>query len=68
MDWTNWLGGRGAGIGAVAGLVFGLLVILLGFWQTLFIFVCAGCGYWLGRQADVYGSLRRFFEAFFRRR
>ncbi|MDB4897934.1 MAG: hypothetical protein JWN15_4196 [Firmicutes bacterium] len=39
-------------LGGLGGLVFALLVIRFGFLWTLFILVCCGLGYWIGKQLD----------------
>ncbi len=39
-------------LGGLGGLVFALLVIRYGLLWTLFILVCSGTGYWLGKRLD----------------
>jgi uncharacterized membrane protein len=39
-------------IGGLGGLVFALLVIRFGFLWTLFILLCSGTGYWIGKRLD----------------
>lgn len=39
-------------IGGLGGLVFALLVIRFGPWWTLFIILCGGLGYWVGKRLD----------------
>lgn len=39
-------------IGGLAGLVGALLVIRFGFFWTLFILLCSGLGYWVGKRLD----------------
>lgn len=56
MDW-EWLREvallhRHKVIGGLGGLVLALLVIRFGFWWTLFILVCSGTGYWIGKRLD----------------
>lgn len=38
--------------GSLGGLVFALLVIRFGFSWTVFILLCAGTGYWVGKRLD----------------
>lgn len=38
-------------LGALGGLVFALLVVRFGWW-ALFILVCSGLGYWVGKRLD----------------
>lgn len=53
-------------VGALAGLVFGLMVYNLGLLWTLFIVLCAGAGLWLGRRLDDDpGSLATLLERIF---
>ena len=39
-------------LGGLIGLIFALLVIRFGPWWTLFILVCCGTGYWVGKRLD----------------
>lgn len=39
-------------LGALSGLVLALLVIRFGPWWTLFIVLCTGAGYWIGKRID----------------
>lgn len=39
-------------LGLLLGLVFALLVIHFGILRTLFIVLCAGTGYWIGKRLD----------------
>ena len=41
---------QSAWIGALIGLVLGLFLILFGFWETLFILILAGAGYYIGKK------------------
>lgn len=43
---------RGKVLGVVFGLVVGLLIILFGFWKSLFVIFCIIIGYLLGRRFD----------------
>ena len=47
---------RGKLIGGVAGLIFAVLVLLLGFWKSLFIALCVGVGVYLGSLGDGKGE------------
>jgi len=38
--------------GSLGGLVFALLVIRFGIVWTLFILLCSGIGYWIGKRLD----------------
>jgi uncharacterized membrane protein len=37
-------------VGAAAGLVLGLLLVIFGFWKTLFILALTALGYYLGHR------------------
>ena len=39
-------------LGALGGLVFALLIIRVGLLWTLFILLCTGIGYWVGKRLD----------------
>lgn len=54
MEWLRDLAQhhRNKIIGGLIGLVFALLVIRFGFFWTLFILLCCGTGYWVGKRLD----------------
>ncbi|NLJ41667.1 MAG: DUF2273 domain-containing protein [Clostridiales bacterium] len=43
---------KGKTIGVLVGFLFGLIVILIGFWKTLFLTLCILIGYLLGGMTD----------------
>lgn len=43
-------GGKLAGI--AIGFIFGVLVLFFGFFQTLFVCICAGAGFVVGKRID----------------
>lgn len=45
-------GHRGAAIGVLLGLLVALLLIIFGFWKTIFIGICILIGYVIGRCYD----------------
>ncbi|WP_425807688.1 DUF2273 domain-containing protein [Desulfitobacterium sp. Sab5] len=53
-------------IGTSLGFFLGLLVVLLGFWKTLVVFVFVGIGFALGKRQDdhkkLFDWLNRFFD------
>lgn len=56
MDW-EWLRDlaqhhRHKVIGGLGGFVFALLMIRFGFFWTVFILLCCGIGYWVGKRLD----------------
>lgn len=52
-------------LGALSGLVFALLVVWLGLLWALFIVLCTGAGYWVGKRLDeAPESVAEFLERF----
>lgn len=47
-----WLHHRGKLLGALAGLLFALLIMWAGWLWTLFIFGCTLVGYFVGKRMD----------------
>ncbi len=52
-------------IGLLAGLILGLIVVLLGFWRTLIIMLFAGAGFYLGKRRDEHKDFSQFLQTFF---
>ena len=65
--YTLWHNHRGKLIGVVLGLVFGIMVVAFGFWQTLFIFICVFTGFFIGKKLDSKGNIGESFRQFFSR-
>jgi len=59
---------RGKFFGVLIGLLFALLVILIGFLQTIFIACCVFIGYIIGKRIDESENLREVMERIFRER
>ncbi|NPV28538.1 MAG: DUF2273 domain-containing protein [Firmicutes bacterium] len=59
---------RGKVLGVVLGLAVGLLIILFGFWKTVFVLLCVLIGYFLGRRFDEGGGPGEWWERIFRER
>lgn len=59
---------RGKLFGILFGLLFSILVITLGFLQTIFIACCIYVGYIIGKRVDDNESLKEVMEKFFRDR
>lgn len=57
---------RGKLFGILLGLTFGIMVISLGFLQTVFIGACIYIGYIIGKRVDDNESLREVMERIFR--
>ena len=43
---------RGKTIGVLLGLLESILFVTFGFWRTVFIAICIGIGYLIGKQLD----------------
>lgn len=54
-------------IGAIAGGVFGLLVIIAGFWRALAFAIFVAIGFMLGRYVDDHEGLKAVIARRFRR-
>lgn len=50
---------KGKIIGVIIGLLFGILVLTVGFWKSLFILVCIAIGLWIGGSFD---NREKFFK------
>lgn len=56
---------RGKAIGIGIGLIFGLLAVMIGLLKTLFVAICVGAGYVLGKRADEKGDLHKIIDRLF---
>lgn len=59
---------RGKLFGIALGLTFGLLVIFVGFLQTVFIACCIFIGYIIGKRIDDNESFREVMDHIFKER
>ena len=55
--WEKWfqfllVEHRGKTIGVLLGLLASILFVTFGFWRTVFIAICIGIGYLIGKQLD----------------
>jgi uncharacterized membrane protein len=53
---------RGAVIGIGLGLIVGILILAVGFFQTLFLAVCAGIGAFFGTNTRVKKRLKEILD------
>ncbi len=53
---------KGRTIGIICGLLFGLLVLLLGFWRVIFVALCILLGYWIGSFRDRKENFHAFLD------
>lgn len=56
---------RGKVLGAIIGLMFGLLVAVFNFWKAIFIALCAVAGYHIGKKFDHKGNFKDFWDRIF---
>lgn len=63
-----WENHRGKVLGVIIGLLFGVLVLALGFWRLLFISLCILVGYLIGTMADERYDFRGMFQRIIKRR
>jgi uncharacterized membrane protein len=52
MIWELLWEHKGKLTGVAAGLFFGIIYLLVGFWDTLVFVVFVGTGYYIGRKLD----------------
>ena len=48
----QWEHHRGRTAGLLVGTLFGVLVLLFGFWHIVFVLLCAAVGMYIGLQAE----------------
>ena len=68
----QWQSHRGRTAGFLLGTLFGVCVLLFGFWSTLFVILCAGIGMYIGLRVERVGSWSELLDTsalsrFFRR-
>lgn len=63
-----WEKHRGKIFGLLAGLLFGLLVLTLGFWRTLLVGLFMAAGFVIGKRIDEKGDWRELYQDLFRRK
>jgi uncharacterized membrane protein len=57
-----WKNSRWRVIGVVAGLLIGILFLLLGFFKTIFLMICVGLGFFIGNKLDKKEDLIDFLD------
>ncbi len=63
--YTFFKSNKGRFIGMLAGLLFGILVLVVGFWRSVFLAICIGVGYFIGSMYDGCSKLRMFLRKFY---
>ncbi|MFU0801222.1 MAG: DUF2273 domain-containing protein [Xylanivirga thermophila] len=43
---------KGKVFGILIGLIFGILILSIGFWRSFFLILCVLIGYWIGYSRD----------------
>lgn len=49
-------------VGAILGLLVGIVIVIVGFFKALFIILCSIIGYYIGKLMDDPESLRVFLD------
>jgi uncharacterized membrane protein len=49
-------------IGSIIGALFGIFVIIIGFWKAIFIGICTFAGYFIGRKLSNKEELVEFLD------
>lgn len=55
-------------VGVVAGLIFGSLILIFGFWRTLFVTLLAIAGFVIGKRFDEKGTFLDLYRKIFSQR
>ena len=58
----QWLRHRGRTLGLLLGAIFGICVLLFGFWHIVFILLCAGVGMYIGLRIERRGGLAELID------
>lgn len=61
-----WEHHRGKVIGIALGLLAGILIVAYGFWKSLFIIICIGVGYLIGKNIDDNKSFDDWIQRIFK--
>ncbi|UFJ43282.1 DUF2273 domain-containing protein [Brevibacillus humidisoli] len=62
MIWELLLEHKGKCLGVAAGFFFGLIYLIVGFWDTLVFIVLVSTGYYIGRKLDQKEDLRDILD------
>lgn len=64
VSWA-WTRHPGKLIGTSFGLVFGLLLVTLGFWRAIVLLLFILAGFFLGKRHDEHNDLSQWLDRFF---
>ena len=53
---------KGKILGAIIGFIFGFLLLFIGFWKTILVFVCTIIGYYIGSRWDMEGDFKKLLD------
>ena len=59
-----WQDHNGKTVGAIVGMIVGILIIVVGLFNTLFIVACGVCGYVIGKRVDEEESIVEMIDRF----
>lgn len=62
MNWELLWEHKGKILGILAGIFFGIIYLLVGFWDTPVFVVFIGTGYYIGRKLDHKEDLRDILD------
>ena len=58
----QWQSHRGRSAGLLLGALFGISVLIFGFWSMVFIILCAGIGMYIGLRIEREGGWSEMFD------
>ena len=58
----QWQSHRGRSAGLLLGALFGISVLIFGFWSTLLAILCAGIGMYIGLRIEREGGWSEMFD------
>lgn len=53
---------KGKTVGTIIGFIIAIFILTIGFFKTLFIVICTGLGYYIGKKSDSQENLRDFLD------
>ncbi|MFM1653076.1 DUF2273 domain-containing protein [Brevibacillus sp. B_LB10_24] len=62
MLWELLLEHKGKVLGVLAGLLFGIIFLIVGFWKTVVFILFVAAGFFIGRKLDDKEDLREILD------
>ncbi|WP_019122825.1 DUF2273 domain-containing protein [Brevibacillus massiliensis] len=62
MLWNLLLEHKGKVLGVLAGLLFGIIFLIVGFWKTVVFILFVAAGFFIGRKLDDKEDLREILD------